>query len=93
MCADLSEELLEEGSGERVPCDCVCDGCEDPVELSQWGFAVRLLAWYAVNQVTGEAFAAQQALGAEPAQRHLHIQKLSSPTGETPSLGVQESSS
>ena len=49
MQACLSEEALEEGAGQHVPGNGVCDGREDPVQLSKRRLAVCLLARDAVN--------------------------------------------
>ena len=57
----LSEEALEEGSGQHVPRNGIRDGSEDPVELSQGGFAVRLLARDAVNELLGEPLLPHEA--------------------------------
>ncbi len=69
--ACLSEEALEEGSGQHVPGNGVSDGREDPVELSQGSFAVCLLARDAVNQLLGQPLLPHETAGAEPAQGHL----------------------
>lgn len=62
---------MEEGPGEAVPRDGVGDGSEYPVQLSQWRFAVGLLAGNAVDELLVQALRPQQASAGEPSQRHL----------------------
>lgn len=68
----LAEESLEEGPGKDIPCNCVGDGREDPVELPHRSLAVSLLAGYSVHQLFGEALTFQVRPGTETMERSLH---------------------
>lgn len=68
----LSEESLEEGSRQHVPGNGISDGGEDPVQLSQRGLAVSLLARNAVNKLLGQSLLLHQAAGTEPTKSDLH---------------------
>lgn len=54
---------------QNVPRDGIRDGCEDPVEFSEWCFTIIGFAWDLINDIRADA--CEHAVGGEPAQRDL----------------------
>lgn len=61
MHACLSKQALKQGSGQHVPGNRVCDGGEDPVQLSKRCLAVCLLARDAVNELLSQPLLPHEA--------------------------------